>query len=89
MKMPNVMSMLPGMTSLTSNMMKSLIKKKGVASIEELREAAQYSDVRLIACQMTMDLFEYKDTDMLEGVEFAGAATYMENALKSDINLYI
>jgi peroxiredoxin family protein len=89
MKMPNIMSMLPGMTGLTSTMMKNLIKKKGVASIEELREAAALSDVRLIACQMTMDLFEYKNEDMVDDLEYAGAATYMENALKSDINLYI
>lgn len=89
MKMPNFMSVLPGMTAMTSSMMKGLIKKKGVASIEELREAAQLSDVRLIACQMTMDLFEYQDKDMIDGLEYAGAATYMENALKSDINLYI
>ncbi len=39
-------------------MMKNLIKKKGVASIEELREAAIESGVRFIACQMTMDLFD-------------------------------
>lgn len=89
MKMPNIMSVLPGMTGITSMMMKNLIKKKGVASIEELREAAQLSDVRLIACQMTMDLFEYKPENMIEGLEYAGAATYMENALTSDINLYI
>lgn len=89
MKMPNLIGMLPGMTGLTSSMMKNLIKKKGVASIEELREAAQLSDVRLIACQMTMDLFEYKSSDMIDDLEFAGAATYMENALTSDVNLYI
>lgn len=89
MKMPNIMGMMPGMTGLTSKMMKNMIKKKGVASIEELREAAELSDVRLIACQMTMDLFEYDPADMMDGVEYAGAATYMENALKSDINLYI
>jgi len=89
MKMPNIIGVLPGMTAMTSSMMKSLIKKKGVASIEELREAAQLSDVRLIACQMTMDLFEYKPTDMIDDLEYAGAATYMENALASDINLYI
>jgi peroxiredoxin family protein len=89
MKMPNIIGVLPGMTAMTSSMMKGLIKKKGVASIEELREAAQLSDVRLIACQMTMDLFEYKPTDMLDGLEFAGAATYMETALSSDLNLYI
>jgi len=89
MKMPNIMSIMPGMTALTSGMMKGLIKKKGVASIDELREAAQLSDVRLIACQMTMDLFEYKPADMVDDLEYAGAATYMENALQSDINLYI
>ena len=89
MKMPNIIGVLPGMTAMTSSMMKGLIKKKGVASIEELREAAQLSDVRLIACQMTMDLFEYKPADMLDGLEFAGAATYMETALSSDLNLYI
>jgi peroxiredoxin family protein len=89
MKMPNMVAMLPGVNAAASTMMKNLIKKKGVASIEDLREAAQLSDVRLIACQMTMDLFEYKPEDMLDGLEYAGAATYMENALTSDINLYI
>jgi peroxiredoxin family protein len=70
-------------------MMKNLIKKKGVASIEELREAAIESDVRMIACQMTMDLFEYGLDDMIEGPELGGAATYIETACNSDINLFI
>ena len=70
-------------------MMKGMIKKKGVASIEELREMAIEADVKMIACQMTMDLFEYKLEDMIEGPVLGGAASWMENALKSDINLYI
>ena len=70
-------------------MMKSLIKKKGIASIPELREAAIESDVRFIGCQMTMDLFEGCKDDLIDGIEIGGAATYMETALKSDINLYI
>lgn len=89
MQMPNFFGMLPGMTDLTSSMMKDMIKKKGVASIEELREAAVLSDVKLIACQMTMDLFEYNRDHMIDGIEYGGAATYMEQALKSDVNLYI
>ena len=48
-------------------MMKNMIKKKGVASIEELRELAIEADVNMIACQMTMDLFEYKPEDMIDG----------------------
>ena len=89
MAMPNMMGVLPGMDAVCTKMMKNMIKKKGVASVEELREAAVLSDVRMIACQMTMDLFEYKMEDMIEGPEIGGAATYIEVATKSDINLYI
>ncbi len=89
MAMPNVMSMLPGVGAGATMMMKNLIKKKGVASIDELREAAQLSDVKMIACQMTLDLFEYSVDDMIDDIEVGGAATYMEGALKSDINLFI
>ena len=89
MAMPNLVGMLPGVTAGATTMMKNLIKKKGVASIEELREAAIESDVKMIACQMTMDLFEYKLEDMIEGPTLGGAATYMEKALKSDVNLFI
>jgi peroxiredoxin family protein len=87
--MPNLIAMLPGVDAGASIMMKNMIKKKGVASIEELREAAIEADVNLIACQMTMDLFEFKTTDMIDRLTIGGAATYMEKALKSDINLYI
>lgn len=89
MGMPNLVAALPGVDAGVTTMMKNLIKKKGVASIEELREAAIESGVNMIACQMTMDLFEYKIDDLIEGPVLGGAAAYMETALKSDINLYI
>lgn len=89
MKMPNMVAMLPGVNAAATTMMKNLIAKKGVASIPQLREAAIDSDVEMIACQMTLDLFEFKKDDLIPGIKLGGAATYMENALKSDINLYI
>ncbi|MDE2375737.1 DsrE/DsrF/DrsH-like family protein [Bradyrhizobium sp.] len=89
MGMPNIVAMLPGVDAGASLMMKNMIKKKGVASIEELREAAIESEIKLIACQMTMDLFEFKTEDMIDNLSLGGAATYMEKALKSDINLFI
>lgn len=89
MTMPNLMSAIPGVDAMCTTMMKNLIKKKGVASIPELREAAVESDIRMIGCQMTMDLFEFSQKDLIDNIEIGGAATYMENALKSDINLYI
>lgn len=89
MALPNIVSALPGVDAMATGMMKSLIKKKGVASIQELRDLALDADVKMIACQMTMDLFEYKRDDMIEGPAIGGAASYIEVASKSDINLYI
>ena len=89
MGMPNLASMIPGVDAAASRMMKNLMKKKGVASIGDLRAVAIESGVRMIACQMTMDLFEYTLKDMIEGPELGGAATYIEVATRSDINLFI
>ena len=89
MAMPNIMSVLPGVGAGAGAMMKNMMKKKGVATIEELRELAIEADVKMIACQMTMDLFEYDKSDMIDGCTLGGAATYIEVATKSDINLFI
>jgi peroxiredoxin family protein len=89
MSMPNWVSAIPGIDSAASAMMKNLIKGKGVASIEELRSMAVEAEIKMVACQMTLDLFEYKREDLIDGPELGGAATYIEMATKSDINLYI
>ena len=89
MVMPNLDAAIPGVDAMASKMMKNLMNKKGVASIEDLREMAIEVDVRMIACQMTMDLFEYSLDDMIEGPELGGAATYIECATQADINLFI
>ena len=89
MGMPNLVSAIPGVDRMATTMMKNMIKKKGVASIPELREMAVEAECRLIACQMTMDLFEYSTDDMIPGLEIGGAATYIEVATQSHINLFI
>ena len=89
MAMPNVVGMLPGVDAACTAMMKNMIKKKGIASIDTLRDAALESDVNMIACQMTMDLFEYKKEDLIDGPIIGGAATWVDIATKSDINLFI
>jgi len=55
--MPNIITAIPGVDAACTRMMKNLMNKKGVASIEDLREMALDADVRMIACQMTLDLF--------------------------------
>jgi len=89
MGLPNVVSLIPGVETAASKMMKNLMNRKGIASIRELRELAVESDVRMIACQMTMDLFEYTLEDLIDGPELGGAATYIEVASQADINLFI
>jgi peroxiredoxin family protein len=89
MSMPNIVNMLPGVDAGATVMMKNLIKKKGVASIEELRAAALESALTLSARHTTLALTAYNKSDLIDGVALGGAATYMEKALKSDINLFI
>lgn len=89
MGMPNLVSTIPGVDAVASKMMKNLMKKKGIAPIQELRELAVEAEVRMIACQMTMDMFEYGIDDMIDGLEIGGAATYIEVATQSHINLFI
>ncbi len=87
--MPNIASMIPGVDAAASAMMNNLMRKKGVATIEDLRGLAVESGVRMIACQMTMDLFDYTLKDMIEGPELGGAASYIDVATQSEINLFI
>jgi peroxiredoxin family protein len=87
--MPVVVQMLPGMEAMATTMMKAKMKKKGVASLEELRSVCLESDVKLIACQMTVDLFEFSKDDFIEGIDFGGAATFLQFAGDTDVCLFI
>ncbi|RMD67984.1 MAG: peroxiredoxin family protein [Gammaproteobacteria bacterium] len=86
---PVLLTALPGMEAMMTAMMKKKIKEKGVASIEELRDLCIEADVKLIACQMTVDLFDFKPSDLIDGIEYGGAATFFEFAGESDICLFI
>ncbi len=88
MPMPVLLQALPGMQAMMTMMMKQKMKSKGVASIEELRNLCIEADVKLIACQMTVDLFDFKTSDLLD-VEYGGAAMFFEFAGESDVCLYI
>jgi peroxiredoxin family protein len=80
---------IPGMEAMMTAMMKHKIKSKGVASIEELRALCIEAEVRLIGCQMTIDLFDMKRSDFIDEIELGGAATYFEYAGESDVSLFI
>ena len=89
MPMPVMVSMLPGMEAMATSMMKSKMKKKGVASLAELRAACQEADVGFIACQMTVDLFDFSRDQFIDGIEYGGAASFLKFAGDTDVCLFI
>jgi peroxiredoxin family protein len=88
--MPNIfITNMPGFESMATNLMKQTFKNKGVASIEELRDMAVELDVRMIGCQMTMDVFGFKREDFIKECEIGGAATFLEYAAEADVQLFV
>lgn len=87
--MPVFVQALPGMESMATMMMKNKMKSKGVASLKELRDLCLEADVKYVACQMTVDLFEFEHSDFIKEVEYGGAATFMKFAGESDVCLFI
>jgi peroxiredoxin family protein len=87
---PNaIQSIVPGYESVATALMKQTIKNNGVATIEELRDLCQEAEVKMIGCQMTVELFGFEHSDFIDDVEYAGAAMFFEFAGESDICLYI
>lgn len=87
--MPVLVQVLPGMETMATMMMKDKLKKKGVASLEELRAVCQEADVKFIACQMTVDLFDFDKSEFIDGIEYGGAAMFLEFAGETDICLFV
>lgn len=87
---PNMLSNnIPGFESVATSLMKKTFKNKGVATIEELREMSVDLGVRLIGCQMTMDVFGFKKEDFIDEAEIGGAATFLEYAADANISLFV
>ena len=90
-KIPNLaMSNIPGFEHMASSMMKKTMQDKGVASVEQLRELCLEADVKLVACQMTVDLFGMKRDEFIPEIEdWVGAVSFLPFAQKADITLFI
>ena len=77
------------MGGMGAAMMKGRMKKKHVDQVQQMYEEARRSGVRMVACQMSMDIMGIKAEELLDGVEIGGVATYMGAASESKINLFI
>lgn len=89
MPVPNLVGALPGMTAMASAMMRNMFKKQSVPSIQELLDMARDSGVKLVACQMTLDVLGIRKEDLIDGLEFGGLATFIEYGMGATITLFI
>jgi peroxiredoxin family protein len=88
---PNIIQAgIPGFESVATTLMKQTIKNNGVADIAELRSLCVEADVKLIACQMTVELFGFSHDDFIPEVkEYVGAASFLPIAKDADVTLFI
>jgi peroxiredoxin family protein len=87
--MPNIVGSLPGMTALASLMMKGMFKKQSVPTINELLEMSRDLGVKLVACQMTLDVLGIKQQELIDGIEFGGLATFLEYGMGATVTLFV
>lgn len=88
---PNiVMAGVPGFEKIATKLMKKTMKNKGIATIDELRSLSIEAEVKLIACQMTVDLYEMSRDEFIPEIEdWIGAASFLPTAQKSDVSLFV
>ena len=79
------------MGGMGTAMMKSLMKKKNVASLEEMIELAEELGVRIYVCEMSMDLMGFKREEFIDykDMGFAGVATFLQEAANSKVQLFV
>jgi peroxiredoxin family protein len=78
------------MDAMATAMMKSMFKKHGVATIDQLLVMPMESGVKIVGChQMIMDVMGVKQSDIIDGVGFGGAATWLDAAADAQIDIFI
>jgi peroxiredoxin family protein len=88
--MPNILGMLPGMSSMVTSMMKKNMKKIKMPSIKEMIATAKEGGVRFHACSPSMNMMGLQKEDLIPEVDdIIGAATYLELASEDAITLFI
>lgn len=77
------------MAGMGTQMMKKVMKDKNVDSLEDLMKHAMANGVKLVACTMSMDIMGIKKEELIDGIEYAGVATYLGDAEESNVNLFV
>ncbi len=87
---PNfIMAGVPFFNDIATGLMKKTFANNNVMTVEALRELCIDCDVKLMGCQMTMDVFGFTLDEFIPEAEVAGAAAFLDYAANSDIQLFI
>ena len=89
--MPNLlMAGVPGFEKVATGLMKKTFRNKGVATVEELRGLCVEAEVEMIACQMTVDVFGFDQSEFIDEVtDYVGATSFLPVAQKADVCLFM
>lgn len=77
------------MGGIGAKMIRSIMKQKSISTLEELMQNAINHGVRIIACQMSMDIMGIHKEELIDGVELGGVSTFLGSAEQSDMSLFI
>ena len=77
------------MGGMGSRMMKKVMREQHVDSIEEMRNIAIEQEIKMIACTMSMDVMGVSKDELIDGIEYAGVASYLGDADEANVNLFI
>ncbi len=86
---PTFAMSVPGFNAMATGLMKKLFKEKGVASIPEMRAMCLDVGVKMIACQMTMEVFGFTKEDFIPECSVGGAGMFLDYAADADVQLFI
>jgi peroxiredoxin family protein len=87
---PTLAMSLPGFSDMATSLMKQSARSKGIASIEDLRSLSIEADVKMVACQMTVDWFGWEHGDFIDEIDsWVGATSFLPFAQKADVTLFI
>ena len=85
---PGVMGAVPGMSTMATHMMRKKAEKAQIPSLPDLMEMAQIEGVQLIACKMTIDMMEFKESDLIEDVVIWTAEEFLKYAKDAKLCLF-
>lgn len=77
------------MGGMGAKMIRGIMQKKNISSLEDLIQSAQENGVKMIACSMSMDVMGIKQEELIDGIEIGGVAAFLGSAEESNMSLFI